>query len=403
MPTETASPINEKIQNYLNEHNLNIRTGGYRFMDQKVTPDVLAFLADCVLNLPEDFPNGFTKNDIWHSDYFSKNVVMMYNKPQSDNETTQHEYDKFTAQPLKTLAWSKVLHEEKVGNSNRYQIANKELLTYISLSDRNAFNFLRLYLEKTLTDSGFINRINDYIQNYKRGTFSASNFTDLKRAFEQFIIGNTNISGVTEVRRIFPKVLNIFAVANQVPGSRSGRVTPGPYMYSDLMYNAVNFRDLNKLKNVSRQEAGQVERSVAEYSNYEMRKAMQAVRNRHHPNSEVRDNMARGEATQVHHIFSQSSNPELKSTLENLILLTPQQHNTLAHPSNRTQQVDLSYQITCLLSKTESVKRSTIQDDGFYSKEGLIRVINHGLKLGLTLNSSFDTISMTLQQHQQQG
>lgn len=66
------SQIEDKIITELQAQNLDIRDSGYRYMDQKVTPDVLAFIADCVLNLPLQSQNGFTKNDIWHSSYFSK-------------------------------------------------------------------------------------------------------------------------------------------------------------------------------------------------------------------------------------------------------------------------------------------------------------------------------------------
>ena len=49
------------------------RPSGYsRFMDQKVTPDVLSFIADCVLNLPSK--NSFTVKSIWTSGYFEKNI-----------------------------------------------------------------------------------------------------------------------------------------------------------------------------------------------------------------------------------------------------------------------------------------------------------------------------------------
>lgn len=371
-------------------------------MDQKVTPDVLAFIADCILNLPSDKIANFSKNDIWRSSYFSKNVVMMFNKPQANNATAIHEYDKFTAQPLKTLAFAGVLSENQDGRENRYSINDEELLEYISLSDKNAFNFLRIYLHEVMKSSGFLRRIEDYVANYKRGTFSKTNYDDLKSAFESFMLGSTKIQQTTEIRRIFPKVINIFAVANGVPGSRKGTVTEGPYLYSDLMYNEVNFRDLKKLKNVSRQESGVVIQKQEDYSNYEMRKAMDAVKKHHYPNSEVRDNLAQGEATQVHHIFSQSKHPELRSTPENLILLTPQQHNSKAHPSNRTSSTDPDYQIVCLLSKVESVKTSVMNNDGRYSKEGLVGLINTGLNLSLNSDLSFDEISNRLRQHQQQ-
>jgi len=371
-------------------------------MDQKVTPDVLAFIADCILNLPPGKTDDFTKNDIWLSPHFSKNVVMMFNKPQANNATAIHEYDKFTAQPLKTLAFAGLLSEVKIGRENHYSISDQEILEYVSLSDKNAFNFLRIYLHSVMQSSGFLRRIEDYVNDYKKGTFSKTNYDNLKAAFESFMLGSTNIRQTTEIRRIFPKVINVFAVANGVPGSRKGTVSEGPYLYSDLMYNEVNFRDLNKLKSVSRQESTYVQQKKQEYSDYEMRKAMDAVRKHHYPNSEVRDNLAQGEATQVHHIFSQSTHPELKSTPENLILLTPQQHNSKAHPSNKTTATDPDYQIVCLLSKIESVKASVMSNDARYSKEGLVGLINSGFGMSLNNELSFEEIANRLRQYQQQ-
>lgn len=327
---------------------------------------------------------------------------MMFNKPQAQNKTTEHEYDKFTAQPLKTLSFAGVLEETKKGRSNVYAISNKELLEYISLSDKNAFNFLRLYLQKAMESSGFIRHIEKYINTYKTGRFNKTNFVDLKSAFDSFMLGNTNINQTAEIHRIFPKVINIFAVAKGVPGSRKGTVSDGQYLYSDLMYNEVNFRDLKKVKNISRQEANSVLQKQEEYSNYEMRKAMDAVRKHHRPNSEVRDRYAQGEATQVHHIFSQSSHPELRSTPENLILLTAQQHNAKAHPSNKTRITDPNYQIVCLLSKIESVKVSVMDSDGRYTKEGLVNIVNQGLSLSLGYDLSFDEIANRLRQYQRQ-
>lgn len=395
------TPIEEKISHLLNSKSHDLRVSKYRYMDQKVTPDVLAFIADCILNLPPADAENFTKNTVWHSTYFSKNVVFIYNKPDANNETMTSEYDKFCAQPLKALSYAGVLTEEKVGGENRYSVNDREILEYISLSDRNAFNFLRLYLEKVMKDSDFLLKIETYIQKYKSGAFTTNDFTDLKNAFETFTLGNSNINQVIEIRRIFPKVINIFAVANGTPGSRKGRVTEGRYLYSDLMYNAINFRDLGKLKNVSRQEAENVISTVESYNRYEEVKAMAAIRKRHSPNSEVRDSLATGEATQVHHIFPRSKNPELRSTLENLILLTATQHNSKAHPSNRTQEVDPAYQIECLLAKSDSVKASVINDDGFYSKEGLVNVLNTGLNLNVNAGMSFEDINQRIRQRLQ--
>ena len=145
--------IDLKIKNHLEKVNLDIRkTKNGRFMDQKVTPNNLSFIAECVVNLDID-DNEFTVKTIWDYDYFLKNTVAIYNKPSPKNESAKHEYDKFIQQPLKMLSAAEVLSCEKRGTTNYYKLLNKEILFYISIKERNAFIFMYHYLVKVLKDS----------------------------------------------------------------------------------------------------------------------------------------------------------------------------------------------------------------------------------------------------------
>ena len=393
--------IEHKIKQLLAQRDLNIRNSQYRYMDQKITPDILSFIADCVLNFPEGQKSNFTKDDLWDSDYFSKNTDMIFNKPKTHDERAKHEYDKFTAQPLKTLAFAGVLKEWREGRANHYSINEVGVLEYIALGSRNAFRFLVVYLEAVFRRSGFWQHIEAYENGYaKNPQTSKTNYAQLKKAFEKFTLGNTKIRGKTEIHRIFPKAFNPLAVSKRLPGSRKGRVTKEPYLYADLMYNDTNFRDLGKSKWMSRREYAEQKSRQEQFGEYEMQKAKGFVRKQHAPDSEVKDALAKGEATQVHHIFPSHSHTNLRSTLENLVLLTPQQHYTKAHPNNNTQQVDPDYQIVCLLAKVESVRNSEMNQDGVYSKEGLINVINEGLSLKLNSRLSFEEITNRLRQYQ---
>jgi hypothetical protein len=203
--------------------------------------------------------------------------------------------------------------------------------------------------------------------------------------------GYTNINGNTEIRRIFPKVLNPYAVYNMINGSEDGYMTENRFAYSDLMYNRSNFRDLTKDKAITRQESEELIVEKPELSAYKVQKAKNIIR-RNHTSSEVRDSFSNGEATQVHHIFPEHEFRQLSAYVENLILLTPQQHNTKAHPSNHTQVIDRLYQRECLLSKIDSIEISIKQGKDIYSKESLIHVINIGLSLDLSTNTSFDEL-----------
>lgn len=386
----------ETLKGYMGTLDLDLRKkpeGFSRYMDQKVTPDVLTFIADCILNFlgGKNSDTVFTTKDIWDFQYFQKNTIAIFGKPSPTNEKASAEYDKFIAQPLKTLSFAKILQEEKVGRRNTYKVIKQDLLEYIAQNERNSWIFLVVYTEKVLSDSGFIKEFEIYRDKIKSGTISKTDFDNLKSRFESFMRGYTNINGNTEIRRIFPKVLNLYAVYNMINGSEDGRMTENRFVYSDLMYNRNNFRDLGKDKAITRKEADEIIEDKPELSAYKVQKAKNIIR-RNHNTSEVRDSYANGEATQVHHIFPDHKFPTISAYLENLILLTPQQHNTKAHPNNNTQSIDPQYQKECLLSKVDTIESSLKQGKDIYSKESLIHVINVGLSLDLSTNTTFDEL-----------
>ena len=226
-----------------------------RFMDQKVTPDVLCIMADCVLNFVADRDIEFTKDDIWNDDYFNTNVKAVFNKPDAGNDTTRQEYDKFTSQPLRTLAYSGVLTLRKEGNKNLYHINNQMILEFIAMKERNAYIFLFHYLVKILYDSDQLRHFEVFKIKCQNGNATNNDFSDLKERFQRFIIGNTAINGTVEVNRIFPKILNVYACENNIQGTIKGRLSDRQIYYTDLMYNRPNWRDVNKNKGISRNEA----------------------------------------------------------------------------------------------------------------------------------------------------
>ncbi len=387
--------MRDTIKSYLNQFDLDIRkTGDARFMDQKCTPDVVCFIADCVMNLA-DKNQSFTVKDIWNSQYFIKNTRAIFNKPWATDVKARHEYDKFIQQPLRMLSYAKVLEINKLGTTNYYKIQNEEILDYIAQRERNTYNFLYCYFEKVLTDSGFWRYFSDYKKSYQ----TKEDFNSLKKSYTRFIIGHTSINGAVEVHRIFPKILNIFAVENQLKGSEKGRVSKYVFTFSDLMYNRKNWRDLNKEKTITRQEAELNEQETVQqdaYNAYYVQKAISLIR-KIHKESEVKDQWAVGEATQVHHIFSRAEYPEIAHYIENLILLTPTQHNTKAHPSNKTQQINKDYQLTCLLAKADSIEKSLLQvGEKYYRKESFIYVISVGLNQNIELSLTFSDIKIKL-------
>ena len=82
--------------------------------------------------------------------------------------------------------------------------------------------------------------------------------------------------------------------------------------------------------------------------------------------------------------------------MENLILLTPTQHNTKAHPSNKTQQINKDYQLTCLLAKSDTIEKSLNKGMFVYRKESFIFIINRGLSVELNSQLDFGSIKNEL-------
>ncbi len=386
--------MRDEIKAYLNRFNLDIRkSGDARFMDQKCTPDVVCFIADCVVNTIQ--PNHtFVVSDIWNSQYFIKNTRAIFNKPWATDKKARSEYDKFIQQPLRMLGYAQILEVTKQGNQNHYRIKNEDILDYIAQRERNTYNFLYCYFEKILTDSGFWRYFIDYRNNPNKDTFN-----ELKERYTRFIIGHTAINTAIEVHRIFPKILNILAVENQLQGSERGYISKYVFTFSDLMYNRKNWRDLNKEKTITRQEAEMevidIEQQEA-YNAYYVQKAITLIQ-KIQRESEVHDQWGNGEATQIHHIFPKALFPEIAHYVENLIKLTATQHYTKAHPNNKTKEINKDYQLTCLLAKADTIDKSLQRvGEKYYRKKSFVFVCNIGLSVNIEIGLPFTELKKRL-------
>lgn len=396
--------IEKRIEDHLNNFDLDLRAShNARFMDQKITPDVLSFMADCILNYVRgDINAEFSVGDIWDSSYFDNTIKLIFNKPDVQKETVVHEYDKFIGQPIKTLEYARILIPTSRKGPFRYRVQNLELLEYIALKEKYALNFLYIYLRKVLKDSDFIKYIDQFISDCKLGTMNNAKFQELKSRYHRFIIGNTPINTTVEVSRIFSKVLNVFSAMHYIPGTIKGRLSDHPIYYHDLMYNRINFRDVEKDKSISRQEAATqiIPDETRAYNEYMIQKAMNIIKYKYQL-SEVKDDLATGPANYVHHIFSRTEFAELAHFLENLIKLTAEQHFTRAHPNANTHIINSDYQLICLLAKSESIEKSLAKGEFLYSKPSFIYVINTGLKISdkspFNLSLSFNQIRGQLQ------
>ncbi|KNE17146.1 hypothetical protein [Helicobacter pylori] len=366
-----------QIINFLKLSDYNIRkTQNARWIDQKCTSDVLSIIADCILEFTQySIKKSFSVKDIWNNPYTNENVKMIFSKPDLNSNFSKHEYDKFFSQPIKLLAYSGILFETKTGNRNIHTIQNIELLEYLMQRETNALKFLILYIQKVLTDSGIYPLFDNFLQ--KQDTES---FKQLKDGFTHFTINNTAINNATECFRIFTKIINPLAFYYGKKGTRKGFLSNTIITKDELNYNRINWRDIGKNKNTTRQEHELISYSIVANSNYFISKAKKVVKqyndNFNHSFSEVKGNEI-VQATQIHHIFPVQDFPLIADYIENLIALTPNQHFIYAHPNNQTRLIDKDFQYICLLAKTNTIFNDT---QGVYDLEHYIFVLNMGLK-----------------------
>ena len=352
---------NTTIQKFLDEHDYDIRkTHNGRWIDQKCTMDVVCLVSDCIVEYTSNREDKrFTVNDIWYSDYTVENVQQIFSKP-NPTQKASNEYDKYFGQPIKLLDAAGVIHGEKSGRGYTYSIVNQELLEYISIRERISFNFLCLYIEKGLKDSGLY-RIFEYFFKLQ----DKNSFRELKDAYTQFTINYTPINGATECGRIFTKVLNPLACKYRKCGTERGHISKDIITQDMIMYNQRNWRDIlsEKPKDMTRieYEITLPKSSEDRMTTYRINRAKKNLRrfNDQYRNgkTEVYDERhIKDPATQIHHIFPASDYPAIADYLENLIALTPTQHYTYAHPNNNTQYIDRAYQYVCLISKTGTIR-----------------------------------------------
>jgi hypothetical protein len=375
------------IEQFLSQFDYDIRkTNDARWIDQKCTYDVLSIIADCILAyIGNDISKEFTVSDIWHYDYARENVLEIFSKPDTESKKASNEYDKYFGQPIKLFGYSRILNVRKSGNRYFYRVKNLELLEYIAFRPINALNFLFLYITKVLKDSDLYLKFEMFFEFQDQDHYKI-----LRDEFINFTIKNTPINGETECGRIFTKILNPLAFKLKKKGTIKGRISNNIIILSDLQYNRINWRDelsgKNKMETrveynstIKHYQAKAIEKYAVNKAKRQIRQFNDRWRN---GVSEVKQSTELVKATQAHHIFPQSLFPEIADYLENLIMITPNQHFIMAHPNNQTIYIDRDFQYICLLAKTSRIMMNlnSETEPDFYDFEDYKFVLNTGLK-----------------------
>ena len=438
--------MDREIQEHLAEFTLDIRKlKDKKILDQKVHVDTFAFTAECILEWLEDpsnppqyikkgksrieldkYEKEFTGKEVTDSKYFVDNVQALFSKPSPENITASSEYNKFIPQNLSALYFARIIEGRKgnsnwaktikdfVGNSKskhswKFRINKEkiELLRYIALSDRNAFDFLSSYLTKFFEESDLKSPLKQFFKNQDN-----QSLCNLKTSFFQTLKTNSDLGKKgsakpqTESARIFNPALNILSYKNGKHGTEGGFTSKNPIIFSDLYYNRVNFRDTEKVKRLTRQEreeqllrlSGQVNQI---HQQHDVAKAKKAIKWKYNFIPQFTDidipdpysDLHRGR--DANHLLLVHEYPEFEAFTENLMLVTPSQHTNRFHRKG-TKTADPNYQRKLLVCQSFYIQRSILRGEQLYSKSNFIKMLNKGFSFSLSDNDSYDKIRETM-------
>ena len=394
---------NNLLQQFINDHCYDVRvTRNGRWIDQKCAFDAVCFVADCIVDYIHDGGTlPFTSPEIWHRDYSIENVMRLFGKPDPTTRSTMDEYNKFFRQPLKMLAAAGVLSENLSGNTIEFSIVNMDVLEYIALRERNALDFVCMYIEKALRDSGLWDGFASFFDEQTQDWYE-----QVKYQYERFCFAYTPINTKVEADRIFTKVLNQLAFKYRKRGTERGRISKNIITLQDIVYNKTNWYDdlTGKDKNVAR---GDYSGIVPAQNNYDyqvaraMKKLKYYIETYFDGEPEVRDRYSIGhKMSALHHIFPRHQFPELAMYYENLIALTTAQHMQEAHPGGNTHKIDSAFQYTCLIAKTDSIRNNLLGKDNapsLYSFEDFMYVLDTGLSTDYFSTVSYCDFNAVLQ------
>lgn len=345
----------KKFRKHLSEIPLDIRQlGAALAYNQKVTPDIVASVADVVSRIVNRGKKKFTVMSVRDSDEFKQWTESVLTKPDPANPKLRSEYDKLARHPLQALSYSGILREES-SRPVAYTVASWRMLKYIAGEEGAAAEFLAELAEGIFRESGLGRDMDRFFEKQ-----DDRSLRQLKEAYIRLVNNHTGVRKAKEPRRMFPKMLNIMACARQSHGIVRGRLSPNPITWEDVRYNRANWRDMKKtcpsLQSLPPLFGGKKGEIVG------IANAKREVKEFHRGRPEIAGALSESGGVEAHHIFPRSAHPEFAAKRENIILLSSSQHRQFAHPTDK-ESISKGYQLLCLLRKLDAVVESECKVD----------------------------------------
>lgn len=333
-----------------------------------------------------------TWNLLAQHQYTVANIHNLFSKPSTTTKAVKNEYNKFFGQQLELLTYAGLLSKGTRGKGYKVKsIDDWNLIEELSQGKQRVVEiFLYSYVKYVLKSSGLYS----FFRNF-RLLQDKSSFSQLRNEYIDFYKKHTNSctksSSTEEITRIFPKVLNLICYIEDKKGTKGGHLSENIILLTDINYNRENFRDKskNKPKGISRQQHSLA--NPNKFVVYYEAKAKKLVKNNNKkreeaislPKTQCPLGEARGDdlqypfnAQEAHHMIAKHENMMYSNWVENLILLTPNQHTVKAHPQGNTQVVDKKYQKYCFISKYEIILDNLNEPKSIYNLVDYFKMLN---------------------------
>lgn len=385
---EFVLPEQKEIIDYLETIEF---TGYYKknisSIDQKCTFDILHVNAKCILNfITTKNLKFFSINDFLKDDYTHN----LYKEKTSNNgkavikEGTKKEYDKVIGNTLEMLSYSEVLDKKYEGNKRIFIVKKIEIIEKLAKSDMACVAFICHFIWKLIkNDENIIEILNQLVLDPYNN--------NLKKQFKNLTIkwlkdnSNRNKDSSQISQKINNPLFYLFKLKKYNSKKEYKSIEQG---LKDLSYFRIHKRDKNKKNGLTRKEwkkeenNNQFNKKISDTILNENKKRILISNLKYFKimKKESIENFHFSELSQqkiehgfhIHHIWPRSFwNPDIemindihRHMCENLILLNQIEHLGIAHPKNKTNEINEKELSSILLSQYSKI-RTLIENNDF--------------------------------------
>ena len=352
-------------------------------IDQKVTWDILNITCKCIINIVDvEHKTIFKYQDFFKDEYsksmycnrsYSNGKAVLSSNP--DKTNTTKEYDKLFWNNFEFLSYLDVLTKIE---RKKYKIKNRNIIEKLADSEEACVAIICLSMDKLLYSAHLNNTWKKYIDNKNK-----MNLRDFRNNFSNWMKKTTRHE--KDINQIWCKFVNplffFYELKKFNPRKNEKNLQQS---WKDLAYLRIHPRDKNKPHGLTRKEYqdGKEENNILirikKINLSSIKKSIKQWNQQYYKISDKNlycseyDNKTISSTIHIHHIwplneFNEKS-PIPPNICENLIILTPSEHNGIAHEHGNTKVINKNNLNLILHKKYNTIINFLNKKIGQYSK-----------------------------------